>query len=330
MAAHETINELKSKIFEVTNQNFVETALQVFRFQYENTMVYKNYIDLLKRDVNSIQQIEDIPFLPISLFKTHIVAINHNAEKIFESSGTTGQITSKHYVSDLNIYEESFFKCFNMFFGNPEDYCILGLLPSYLERNNSSLIYMVKELIQKSNKPESSFYLNEYEQLFKTISELEKRQQPYILFGVTFALLEFSENFPINISYGTIIETGGMKGRGKELTRAELHEILRQRFQTSNISSEYGMTELLSQAYLKQNEKFEAPPWMKILIRDVYNPFQYVAEGQSGAINVVDLANLYSCSFIETADMGKLHNNNSFEVLGRIDNSEIRGCNLLV
>jgi phenylacetate-coenzyme A ligase PaaK-like adenylate-forming protein len=330
MAAHETINELKSKIFEVTNQNFVETALQVFRFQYENTMVYKNYIDLLKRDVNSIQQIEDIPFLPISLFKTHIVAINHNAEKIFESSGTTGQITSKHYVSDLNIYEESFFKCFNMFFGNAEDYCILGLLPSYLERNNSSLIYMVNELIQKSNKPESSFYLNEYEQLFKTISELEKRQQPYILFGVTFALLEFSENFPINISYGTIIETGGMKGRGKELTRAELHEILRQRFQTSNISSEYGMTELLSQAYLNDKHYFESPPWMKVLIRDVYNPFQYVAEGQSGAINVVDLANLYSCSFIETADMGRLHGNNSFEVLGRIDNSEIRGCNLLV
>jgi len=331
MSAKKTINTLKQKIFEVAPHHFESLALEIFHFQYENNIVYHEYVNMLKRNVDDIQTIAAIPFLPISFFKTHKVVTPENAPlKIFESSGTTGQVTSKHYLQDLALYQTSFMQCFKNFFGNITDYCILGLLPSYLERNNSSLVYMVNHLISESQHTQSRFYLNEYGTLQQVMLQLEEKQQRYILFGVTFALLDFSEKFPLNVSCGTIIETGGMKGRGKELIRPELHELLKQRFNTENISSEYGMTELLSQAYMQQNYSFQTPPWMKILIRDVYNPFRYVETNQSGAINVIDLANIHSCSFIETADIGKLNADNSFEVLGRIDTSEVRGCNLLV
>jgi len=331
MSAEKTINTLKQKIFEVTPPQFESLALEMFRFQYENNTVYHEYVNTLKRNVDAIKTIEAIPFLPISFFKTHkVVTIEKTPQKIFESSGTTGDVTSKHYVYDLALYEASFMQCFGHFFGNISDYCILGLLPSYLERNNSSLVYMVNHLMEQSQHAESRFYLNEYDLLQQVMLQLEEKQQRYILFGVTFALLDFSKKFPVNISCGTIVETGGMKGRGKELIRAELHEILQERFNTENISSEYGMTELLSQGYMQQNHSFHTPPWMKVLIRDIYNPFGYAEANQSGAINVIDLANIYSCSFIETADIGKLNVDNSFEVLGRIDSSEVRGCNLLV
>jgi phenylacetate-coenzyme A ligase PaaK-like adenylate-forming protein len=331
MSAEKTINTLKQKIFEVTPPNFESLALEIFRFQYENNPVYHQYVNILKRDIDAIQTLADIPFMPISFFKTHkVVTAENTPQKIFESSGTTGQLTSKHYIHDLGLYEASFMQCFETFFGNISHYCILGLLPSYLERNNSSLVYMVNHLITKSQHPQSRFYLNEYDTLQQVMHQLEEKQQRYILFGVTFALLDFSEKFPLPVSCGTIVETGGMKGRGKELIRAQLHETLQQRFNTENITSEYGMTELLSQAYMQPNHSFQSPPWMKILIRDIYNPFHYLEANQSGAINVIDLANIHSCSFIETADIGKLNADNSFEVLGRIDTSEVRGCNLLV
>lgn len=330
MSAENTINALQQKIFTVTAENFEEVALQVFRFQYKNNAVYHEYVNTLKKNIDTINSIEQIPFLPISFFKTHKIIAANTFEKVFESSGTTGQTTSKHYIHSLSLYEESFMQCFHNFFGNVNNYCILGLLPSYLERENSSLVYMVNYLIEKSQHTQSGFFLNEYDKLNSTIQQLEQTQQPYLLFGVTFALLHFSEIFQGKISCGSIIETGGMKGRGKELIRTELHEILKAKFNTENISSEYGMTELLSQAYLNSKQKFEAPRWMKIIIRDVYNPFSYVEAGNTGAINVIDLANIYSCSFIETADLGKAFSDGTFEVLGRTDHSEIRGCNLLV
>lgn len=330
MSAENTLNVLRHKIFNLSAENFEAVALEVFHYQYSNNPVYRQYVDLLKKNINSINHIQQIPFLPISFFKTHKVVTAPRVEKVFESSGTTGQVTSKHYVHSLALYEESFMKCFQNVFGNVNQYCILGLLPSYLERNNSSLVYMVNSLIEKSGHSQSGFFLNEYEKLNALILQLEQQRQPYLLFGVTFALLQFAEIFAGTITCGTIIETGGMKGRGKELIRTELHEILKTKFNTENISSEYGMTELLSQAYLNSNNAFVPPNWMKILIRDIYNPFSYVDCGTTGAINVIDLANIYSCSFIETADLGKTYIDGTFEVLGRTDHSEMRGCNLLV
>jgi phenylacetate-coenzyme A ligase PaaK-like adenylate-forming protein len=330
MSAENTLNALRQKIFSVTAENFEAVALQVFRFQYENNPVYRQYVDLLKRNVESIQHIQQIPFLPVSFFKTHKVVAASTVEKVFESSGTTGQITSKHYIHSLAIYEESFEKGFQNFFGKANQYCILGLLPSYLERDNSSLVYMVNSLIEKSGHSQSGFFLNEYDKLNYLIQQLESNRQPYLLFGVNFALLQFAEVFQGAVTCGNIIETGGMKGRGKELIRTELHEILKVKFKTENISSEYGMTELLSQAWFNSQQKFESPAWLKVLVRDVYNPFNFLPAGHTGGINVIDLANIYSCSFIETADLGRVYADGTFEVLGRTDHSEIRGCNLLV
>jgi hypothetical protein len=325
---------LPEKIFNANNENFTSLALEIFNFQYNNNPIYKQYCNALHVDSTKIVTIEKIPFLPIGFFKTHtIITSDFDPEVVFESSGTTQTINSRHLVKDVALYEKSFTDAFNLFYGKPEDWCIIALLPSYLERTNSSLVGMADSLIKQSKHPSSGFYLNELDQLQHTLIELEKQQQKTLLLGVTFALLDFAEQYPMPLKCTTIMETGGMKGRREELTRQEVHTILCNSFQLPSIHSEYGMTELLSQAYSKGNGIFNCPPWMKILIRDEDDPLSIHASTNkiiSGAINIIDLVNIYSCSFIATDDAGKLYPDNSFEVLGRLDNSDIRGCSLLV
>ena len=320
------------EIFSISNQKqFEKIALKVFRFQYENNLVYREFCDFLKTDVQKVKTLEQIPFLPIQFFKSHTVISNKNTiQKTFTSSGTTGMTTSKHFVTDISIYEESYRKGFSQFYGNIEDYVILALLPSYLEREGSSLIYMVEDLIQMTTNSESGFYLHNHEELIEKLIRLDTSGQNVILIGVTYALLDLIEKKSFQLQNTIIMETGGMKGKRKEMIREELHEQLCQGFGVTAIHSEYGMTELLSQAYSLGNGIFECPSWMQILIRDTEDALTYVAEGKSGGINVIDLANINSCSFIATQDLGKKNPNGSFEVLGRFDNSDIRGCNLMV
>lgn len=325
------------KVFKVQEEDFEQLALEVFHFQSENNPVYADFLKALGVDASSINRLTQIPFLPISFFKTHEVRTGEfEPQVIFESSGTTGSINSRHFVKDIALYEESFLRGFEFFYGPVKNYCIIGLLPSYLERNNSSLVYMVDKLIQLSEHPQSGFYLNEYEQLAALLQELEKRKHPTILIGVTFALLDFAEKFSFPLKYTSVMETGGMKGRREEMIRPQVHEILKKAFSLSAIHSEYGMTELLSQAYSKGEGIFNCPPWMKILMRDEEDPF--VVSGPrfqtmtplAGTINIIDLANIYSCSFIATDDIGKLNRDGNFEVLGRVDGSDLRGCSLMV
>ena len=320
------------EIFSISNQKqFEKIALKVFRFQYENNLVYREFCDFLKTDVQKVKTLEQIPFLPIQFFKSHTVISNKNTiQKTFTSSGTTGMTTSKHFVTDISIYEESYRKGFSQFYGNIEDYVILALLPSYLEREGSSLIYMVEDLIQMTTNSESGFYLHNHEELIEKLIRLDTSGQNVILIGVTYALLDLIEKKSFQLQNTIIMETGGMKGKRKEMIREELHEQLCQGFGVTAIHSEYGMTELLSQAYSLGNGIFECPSWMQILIRDTEDALTYVAEGKSGGINVIDLANINSCSFIATQDLGKKNPNGSFEVVGRFDNSDIRGCNLMV
>lgn len=327
----------KEDIFDIkTDEEFIQIALKVFRLQASNNLVYARYIKLLGIDINSVDSLEKIPFLPIEFFKSHkVIATRNEAKVVFTSSGTSGNLTSRHYVPDLGIYEDSFAKGFEAFYGSVKDYCILALLPSYLEREGSSLIYMMEKLIQDSEHPRSGFYLNNHEELITHLEELKVQSlkfpgQKILLLGVSFALLELAENHQLNLGDVIVMETGGMKGRRKELTREELHAIFTSRLGVNKIHSEYGMTELLSQGYSKGDSLFETPAWMKILIRDAYDPFSYEKIGRSGGVNVIDLANLNSCAFIETQDLGKIHSDGSFEILGRFDNSDIRGCNLLV
>ena len=319
-------------IFTISNQKqFEKIALKVFRFQYENNLVYREFCDFLKTDVQCVKTIQQVPFLPIQFFKSHQVVSNSDPiQTIFSSSGTTGMITSKHLVTDVTLYEESYRKGFSEFYGNIENYVVLALLPSYLERDGSSLIYMVEDLIKLSNHPESGFYLHNHEDLIKKLIELENAGQNVILIGVTYALLDLIEKEKFQLQNTIIMETGGMKGKRKEMIREELHEQLCNGFGVSAIHSEYGMTELLSQAYSLGNGVFECPSWMQILIRDTEDALTYIPQGKTGGINVIDLANINSCSFIATQDLGKKYSNNSFEVLGRFDNSDIRGCNLMV
>lgn len=319
-------------IFSISNQKqFEKTALKVFRFQYDNNRVYREFCEYLNTDKQKVKSLTQIPFLPIQFFKSHSVVSNQDPiEQTFSSSGTTGAMTSKHLVTDVSLYEESYRKGFAAFYGNIEDYVILALLPSYLEREGSSLIYMVKDLIDLSNNPESGFYLNQYDELINKLTELDASGQNVILIGVTYALLDLIEQNKFDLKNTIIMETGGMKGRRREMIREELHEQLSKGFGVSAIHSEYGMTELLSQAYSLGNGTFECPSWMNILIRDTEDALTYVDEGKTGGINVIDLANINSCSFIATQDLGKKNPNNSFEVLGRFDNSDIRGCNLMV
>ena len=306
-------------------------ALKVFRFQYENNLVYQAFCDFLKVDKQSVKSLEQIPFLPIQFFKSHdVVANTDDIQETFTSSGTTGMITSKHLVTDVSLYEQSYRNAFSEFYGNIEDYAVLALLPSYLERSGSSLIYMVKDLIELSNNENSGFYLHNYDELIAKLVELDNAGQNVILIGVTYALLDLVEKQNFQLKNTIIMETGGMKGKRKEMIREELHEILCTSFRVQNIHSEYGMTELLSQAYSLGNGIFECPTWMQILIRDTEDAMTYVNNGKTGGINVIDLANINSCSFIATQDLGKKQPNNSFEVLGRFDNSDIRGCNLMI
>lgn len=319
-------------IFTISSQKqFEKIALKVFRLQFENNLVYQEFCDFLKVDKQSVKTLQQIPFLPIQFFKNHNVVSNTNEiQETFTSSGTTGMITSKHLVTDVSLYEQSYRNAFSEFYGNIEDYAILALLPSYLERSSSSLIYMVKDLIELSNNEHSGFYLHNYDDLITKLVELDNAGQNILLIGVTYALLDLVEKQKFQLKNTIIMETGGMKGKRKELIREELHEILCDGFGVSSIHSEYGMTELLSQAYSLGNGIFECPAWMQILIRDTEDAMTYVNNGKTGGINVIDLANINSCSFIATQDLGKKYPNNSFEVLGRFDNSDIRGCNLMV
>ena len=327
-----SVSKIREKIFSNDNFNFEEIALQLFDFQYTHNLVYKQFVDYLKINAAEVQTVQQIPFLPIEFFKTHrILTENAETQKIFESSGTTGQITSKHLVADLALYEESFDKGFEQFYGNIEDWTILALLPSYLERDTSSLVYMVDDLIKKSKNPNSGFFLNNLDELaIKIKSQISNPKSQILLIGVTFALLDFSEQFPMDLSDVIIMETGGMKGRREELTREEVHTILTKAFNVKTIHSEYGMTELLSQGYSKGSGIFEVPKWMKILKRDIYDPMNVSGTPGRGGLNVIDLANIYSCAFIATQDLVNIKSESEFEVLGRLDNSDIRGCNLMV
>jgi len=324
--------ELVDKIFQIkSEEQFIDTALKVFRFQAENNPVYRDFIGHLKINYQEVQKLDKIPFLPIQFFKTHKVVLdNVGVQETFTSSGTTGHHVSKHFVHDTDLYIKSFTKGFENFYGNINDWVILALLPSYLEREGSSLVYMVDHLIKESGKEDSGFYLNNREELAETIKKLEGQNKKSLLIGVSYALLDFAEEFPMPLKNIMMMETGGMKGRRKEILREELHQKLCDSFQLDTIHSEYGMTELLSQAYSKGNGIFQTPSWMKILIRETNDPFDILTSGKSGGINIIDLANIYSCSFIATQDLGKIHDNKGFEVLGRFDNSDLRGCNLMV
>lgn len=298
--------------------------------------MYRQYADSIHVDPQKIDSLSKIPFLPIQFFKTNAVkTTDFEPEIIFESSGTTQSSTSKHFVKNLELYRTSFTKCFELFYGPASEWCILGLLPSYLERKNSSLITMTEELIKQSDHSLSGFYLGDHEKLYHTLLHNEILQQPTLLIGVTFALLDFADRFNMHLSNTVVMETGGMKGRREEITREEVHEILQKKLGVRRIHSEYGMTELLSQSYSRGNGIFKCPPWMKVLLRSEDDPFSIHAvppsrNAETGIINIIDLANIYSCAFIATDDMGKLHHNGSFEVLGRCDNSDIRGCSLMI
>ncbi len=320
--------ELLNKIFSITPQNKTKVIQEVFHFQLKNSTVYRQWFELTGgKQQNTI---DSIPFLPISFFKTHVITTTaFEPPIIFESSGTTATVNSKHYVKDWQIYETSFLTAFQLFYGAPQDWCIIGLLPAYLERKHSSLVAMVHTLVQQSRHPDSGFYLYEYEQLHATLQRLEAAGQPVILIGVTFALLDFAEQFPLPLQNTIIMETGGMKGRRKEITREALHQQLKKAFGISHVHAEYGMTELLSQAYSSGNGRFYCPSWMQVLVRNEDDPLDVQLEGE-GILNIIDLANLYSCSFIATDDVGKVYSDGSFEVWGRLDNSDIRGCSLLV
>lgn len=321
-----------SDIFSISNnKQFEKIALKVFRFQYDNNSVYREFCQFLNVEKQQVKSIEQIPFLPIQFFKSHeVLSSQEKIQETFTSSGTTGMATSRHLVTDISLYEESYRKGFSQFYGNIENYAVLALLPSYLDREGSSLIYMVDDLIKLSNHPESGFYLNNYDELIQKLLELDAAGENIILIGVTYALLDLIEKQNFQLKNTIIMETGGMKGKRKEMIREELHELLCKGFGVEAIHSEYGMTELLSQAYSLGNGVFECPNWMQILIRDTEDALSYVGNGKTGGINVIDLANINSCSFIATQDLGKKQPNNSFEVLGRFDNSDIRGCNLMV
>lgn len=326
----------KSNIFNIkTEEDFRQCCLEVFDYQYHNVEVYRKFVDYLNIDPKKIKEVKDLPFLPIEMFKNHkILDKNKSAEHFFQSSGTTQiQTRSRHFIADFSLYEQSIYRSFEQFIGKPEDYIFLGLLPNYSENQYSSLIYMVDFLMKKSNRIENGYFLYNHLELFQVLEKLQDKK--VILFGVSFALLDFLDTLEKNgqkLSENQnliVIETGGMKGRKEEMTKDELLKILKNGLKTDHIYSEYSMTELLSQAYSMGNNEYDCPPWMRILIRNTEDPFSYMQEGRTGAINIIDLANIHSCSFIATQDLGKMKNG-KFQVLGRIDHSDIRGCSLLV
>ena len=310
---------------------FQRQALDVFRYQAKHVQVYSEYLQVLGVDPLTVSTWEEIPYLPVEFFKTRdIIERPLTPEIVFTSSGTTGQITSKHLVADLALYERSFMQCFELFYGPVSDYCILALLPGYLERTGSSLVFMAAELIRHSKHADSGFYLRQYADLSLLLKKLQQQGQKTILLGVTYALLDLAENFPIHFPELILMETGGMKGQRKELVRDQLHELLCNKFSVKKVHSEYGMTELLSQAYSKGDGRYFCSPWMRIRLREVNDPFAYVSYGQTGGVCITDLANFHSCSFIATQDLGRMHPDRSFEILGRFDQAELRGCNLML
>lgn len=323
---------MKDFIFNIqSEEEFTNVTLQVFKHQFENNTVYRSFCDLLYVHPSDIKSIEEIPFLPIEFFKSKkVISSTDSIVETFSSSGTTGSITSKHHITNMSWYETSYLKGFKHFYGSIKDYTILALLPNYLERKGSSLVYMVNDLIQRSKQSESGFYLNNLKELATKLITLNNQNKKVLLIGVSFALLDLIEEYQFNLSTTIIMETGGMKGKRKEMIRSELHQLLCKGFGVNFIHSEYGMTELLSQGYSKGNGVFNSPPWMKILTRDTEDPLSIQKQGKTGGLNVIDLANYNSCSFIATQDLGKVHTNNSFEIIGRFDNSDIRGCNLMV
>lgn len=323
---------LEKQLFELKNTSeFEELALKVFHFQYKNNSFYRDFSKALHRSPGSVTQLRDIPFLPIKFFKTQKITSSSTPPKtIFTSSGTTGSTPSKHYIPSLQLYEKTFFSAFESFYGPIEDYLVIGLLPSYLERKGSSLVYMVNAFIQKSRYPKSGFYLNNYQELTKNLKIWDTKGHKILLIGVSFALLDLIQQEEFHLKNTIVMETGGMKGRRKEMTRAELHQELQKGFGVRHIHSEYGMTELLSQAYSKGEGRFYCPQTLQVLIREPQDALSYQPDGKTGGLNIADLANLYSCAFIATQDLGKKYGHQEFEVLGRFDNSDVRGCNLMV
>ena len=323
-------NFIRDIFIPIDGADFEKKALELYAFQYRHNAVYRQFSHLLDKSPANVKRLADIPFLPVELFKYHqVVSVPPPYGAVFESSGTTGMLRSRHYIKDLPLYRKVFRTTFEMFYGSPSGYLILALLPSYLERENSSLIYMMNDLIA-SARPGSGFYLHDTDRLYQNLVQADRSGEKVLLFGVSFALWDFSERYDFDLKNTIVMETGGMKGRKKEPVREELHGILSGNFGVARIHSEYGMTELLSQAYSQGEGKFKTPPWMKILIRDTEDPSDYLPVNKTGGINIVDLANVYSCAFIATQDLGKILPGGEFEVLGRFDNSDIRGCNLLI
>lgn len=318
-------------IFQLNTESFAEKALEVFTIQAKHCKVYQKYLQLIDRDIAQVQSIEQIPFLPIELFKEHaIVTGDKIPERYFESSGTTSSLKSRHFVSDISVYETSAIKCFELFFGDVKEYAFLALLPSYLDRSHASLVYMCSKFMELNKQPLNGFYLNQYEELLQALNSAKQEKKKCILIGVSYALLDFAEKYSTDLSDMIVMETGGMKGRREELLRKELHQKLSDAFHLKTIYSEYGMTELFSQAYSKADGIFHAPPWMKIFTRDAEDPFYLLPANKSGCINIIDLANFNSCCFIATQDLGKVYEDGSFEIMGRYDLSDVRGCNLMI
>ncbi len=325
------VSSFAKKIFNrVSADDFTSLAIELFHYQYRHCNIYQMYADGLRIDIDSVDTLEKIPFLPIQFFKQHLILSSDKDPKIcFESSATTGSNVSKHYVCSSEIYIESFTRGFQAAFGDPSEMAILALLPSYLERSGSSLVYMVDHLIQLSKYKDSGFFLSNFEELHQTLIRLSEQKVKTMLFGVTFGLLDFIEKYHLDFPELIVVETGGMKGRREEITRLQLHESLCQGFGVSKVYSEYGMTELLSQAYTHGGMQFSCPPWMKVLIRETNDPLEISLQGKNGGLNIIDLANIESCAFIATQDLGTVYADGSFEVLGRFDDSDIRGCNLM-
>lgn len=323
-------NTFKKSLFSITNENFDQYALDLFRYQAEHNLIYKSFLHHLQINPSKIKKVKHIPFLPIEFFKKHIIKTSSFQEKtIFQSSGTTGEQTSNHYIEDISFYLKNCQTIFESFYGDISNYTVLALLPAYLERKNSSLVLMADDFIKKSKCDFSGFYLYNIDDLQHTLKQCMKDQKKILLLGVTFALIDFAEKYPMSLQNTVIMETGGMKGRKKEMIRSDVHTLLKSAFHVQNIHSEYGMTELLSQGYSKGNGIFETPPWLQIHLREIDDPFSINNQQRYGAINIIDLANIDSCAFIATQDLGKL-SSKGFEIIGRIDNSDIRGCNLLV
>jgi phenylacetate-coenzyme A ligase PaaK-like adenylate-forming protein len=328
----ETFRSFESKIYSVNETSFTDIALEIFRFQANNNFIYKSFIKGCGISIDDVKSLEHIPYLPISFFKSHLIKTGDwQHQAIFSSSGTTNKERSKHLIADVQFYEKHARKCFEHFFGALTNYHFLALLPSYLERNDSSLVAMMDYFIRESDSAISAFYLYDVDRLLTTLNQVQNDSRKCILWGVSFALLDLAERFPGDLSHCLVVETGGMKGRRREMTRNEMQDVLNAKINVKTLFSEYGMTELLSQAYSTTGDsRFFCPPWMRIIGRDITDPFKKGLLSETAGINVVDLANWHTLSFIETEDLGRIYKDGSFEVLGRLDNSDLRGCNLMI